>query len=283
MTVQPTHFTHFRLNLINGFSLLIIIYIILLLSSTCFVLLFKGQYDVIYLNSFFSPTSLIFYLLSFLGLIKPSKILVAPRGELTDGAFAIKSFKKRFFLSLFQLFVPYQQYSWHVSNSFEQQQLHFFLPLSSSKIFPAVDPVTLPSLSSFHTQDTKNTFRIVFASRISPKKNLHYLIESLVHTVSSCELVIYGCIDDPLYWKSCLALLNSLPTNVVWHYFGDYSPSDLIKVFGESDLFVFPTLSENFGHVIFESLSYGCPVLISPHTPWLSSPSSIYVLELYDI
>src|SRR5690606_22656373 len=33
-------------------------------------------------------------------------------------------------------------------------------------------------------------------------------------------------------------------------------------------LFLFPTLGENFGHVILEALTAGCPVLISDRTPW---------------
>ena len=34
-------------------------------------------------------------------------------------------------------------------------------------------------------------------------------------------------------------------------------------------MFIFPTLGENFGYVIYESLSCGCPVLMSKDTtPW---------------
>lgn len=36
------------------------------------------------------------------------------------------------------------------------------------------------------------------------------------------------------------------------------------------DLFVFPTLGENFGHVVIESLSAGTPVFMSNTTPWKS-------------
>ncbi len=34
------------------------------------------------------------------------------------------------------------------------------------------------------------------------------------------------------------------------------------------DLFFLPTLGENFGHVIYEALSAGLPVLLSDQTPW---------------
>ena len=33
-------------------------------------------------------------------------------------------------------------------------------------------------------------------------------------------------------------------------------------------VFLFPTLGENFGHVIQEALSAGCPCVISDQTPW---------------
>lgn len=33
-------------------------------------------------------------------------------------------------------------------------------------------------------------------------------------------------------------------------------------------MFLFPTFSENYGHVIAESMIAGCPVLISDQTPW---------------
>ena len=39
-------------------------------------------------------------------------------------------------------------------------------------------------------------------------------------------------------------------------------------MFVKYDVFYFPTKSENFGQVIWESLSCGCPVLISDQTPW---------------
>jgi glycosyltransferase involved in cell wall biosynthesis len=38
--------------------------------------------------------------------------------------------------------------------------------------------------------------------------------------------------------------------------------------FSQYHFFLFPTLSENFGHAIAESLSAGCPVIISDATPW---------------
>jgi glycosyltransferase involved in cell wall biosynthesis len=45
------------------------------------------------------------------------------------------------------------------------------------------------------------------------------------------------------------------------------------EILHKYDLFILPTLNENFGHSIVESLSVGTPVLISDNTPWRSSAS----------
>ena len=42
--------------------------------------------------------------------------------------------------------------------------------------------------------------------------------------------------------------------------------SDVANVFAANDLFFFPTHGENFGHVLYEALSAGCPLLISDQT-----------------
>ena len=40
------------------------------------------------------------------------------------------------------------------------------------------------------------------------------------------------------------------------------------KKFSHYNAFLFPTFSENYGHVISESMMVGTPVIISDQTPW---------------
>ncbi|HGK1911838.1 TPA: glycosyltransferase, partial [Streptococcus pneumoniae] len=49
--------------------------------------------------------------------------------------------------------------------------------------------------------------------------------------------------------------------------------------------FLFPTKSENYGHVISESLTNGCPVIISDRTPWndIENGKEGYVCSLENI
>ena len=53
-----------------------------------------------------------------------------------------------------------------------------------------------------------------------------------------------------------------------WRFHGKIEHERVRDVFAEHDLFLFPTLGENYGHVVCEALSAGCPVLISDQTPW---------------
>ena len=79
---------------------------------------------------------------------------------------------------------------------------------------------------------------------------------------------IYGPIEDIDYWEECKELTAKVPANVQVEYIGPKKYEDVQNVMMQYDLFFLPTLGENFGHVILEAFSAGCPVLISDQTPW---------------
>jgi glycosyltransferase involved in cell wall biosynthesis len=79
-------------------------------------------------------------------------------------------------------------------------------------------------------------------------------------------------------------LAAALPANVCMQYLGDVPPEQVAGVFGQHDLFVFPTRGENFGHVILKSLSAGTLVIVSDRTPWQADAGAgLTVLPLDDI
>jgi glycosyltransferase involved in cell wall biosynthesis len=79
---------------------------------------------------------------------------------------------------------------------------------------------------------------------------------------------IYGPVEDEEYWSECKRIISTLTPNVRVKYMGMVEHERVREVFADHDLFLFPTLGENYGHVICEALSAGCPVLISDQTPW---------------
>ena len=107
-----------------------------------------------------------------------------------------------------------------------------------------------------------------FISRIVKMKNFVFSFHLLSKVSVPVEFYVYGPVEDKLYWKNCLKLASKLPTNIKFKYCGSLDYDEVKKELVKYDLFLLPTLGENFGHVIFEALSVGTPVLISNKTPW---------------
>ena len=134
-------------------------------------------------------------------------------------------------------------------------------------VAPDLTPVQINHRNSSNSR-LPGPLRLVFLSRISRKKNLDFLLRVLARVSSNVELAIFGSQEDAIYWNQCESLINQLPVNIQV-YFGGQLPQEMVRdTFAMYDLFVFPTRGENFGHVIFESLSVATPVLVSDQTPW---------------
>ena len=247
-------------------------------------LMSETTHDILYINSFFS------YKFSLLPLIARTfknvsyaPCIIAPRGEFSTGAIKIKFFKKKCYLLILKLLGLSKGLFWQASSNFEKKDIIREIGSIAKRIYIAPN-LTLPVLNV----DLKITkirkpgqLRILFLSRISPKKNLSFILRVLLKINFPLELSIYGPKSDLVYWKKCLNLINKLPSNINVIIKDEVSNNQVQKIFERHDLFVFPTLGENFGHVIFESLKSGTPVLVSNQTPWLSNAEGgLQVLSL---
>lgn len=221
-------------------------------------------HDVLYLNSFFSYRGSIQPYLQFR---KRVKILMAPRGEFSKGALAIKAPKKRLYLALVKALGLYRDVCWHASTPDEAADISRVFP--GSRIEVAPDPVVIGDAVALGSSTKQpGELSIAFVSRISPKKNLDYLLQALTNVEGRVRLSVYGPRLEPDYWARCLSLSERLPDSVSMEYCGELLPEQVSETFARHDLFAFPTHGENFGHVIFEALRAGTPVLLSDQTPW---------------
>lgn len=229
-----------------------------------------SDFDVLYLNSFFDFNFTIKPLFARrFGLVKPCPVVLAPRGEFSSGALALKFFKKRLFIKLSSWLGLYHGIIWQASSELEKQDIISALNVGPSDIFIAKDLPSKVSLSLTSLALKPNEIcKIVFLSRISPKKNLDFALQVLGQVKSSSVFDIYGPIEDKIYWQICLDLIEKLPSNIVVNYCGAVTRAQVVDIFSGYDLFFFPTRGENYGHVIAESLSAGTPVLLSDQTPW---------------
>lgn len=237
----------------------------------------QERFDLLYLNSFFSPLSSIRPYLWSRRAHPDLPILLAPRGEFSLGALALKRTKKCAFLTMARAFGLYRDVQWHASTANEKEDILRLFP-SAKTIHIAEDPVATENdqpLTESQPSDGDDVLRIVFISRISPMKNLDGLLRILATLSCRARLDIFGPIEDKAYWRTCQALIEELPGQVSANYKGPLSPEAVSPIFAAYDLFAFPTLGENFGHVVFESLRAGTPVLLSDRTPWSSTDDGV--------
>lgn len=246
-------------------------YKVIYLSNYNFInILFHiGQFKphLIYMNSFFSSQNMIIFICNYLKNLP--NIVLAPRGEISKNALEIKKFKKKIVLSIFKIFKILKNIDLHATDKFEAEYL--------KKVFPHNNIYTIKNFVSTNIAQFKkspkkvNYINICFASRISKKKNLKFALNVLNDTrLRNFQLTfdIWGPIEDAAYWSECKKIISSLPKNIKVSYLGSFNPDNQIEKLSDYQLFFLPTLNENFGHIIFESMQLGIVPLISNNTPW---------------
>jgi glycosyltransferase involved in cell wall biosynthesis len=226
--------------------------------------------DVIYLNSYFSRMTRQVLVLRSLGILRNMPILVAPRGEFSPGALQLKSVKKKAYLSLSNFFKFHSGITWQVSSVHELRDTKAIISTHADYFIKAPDIVdrALVNIKSYRAPKQAGTAEFAFISRISPKKNLLGAIEMLSKIDGDIKFAIYGPIEDAEYWSKCEKASASLPKNIKCEVKGGIPSDQVVDKLSQHHFFLFPTLGENFGHVIPEALTAGCPVVLSDQTPW---------------
>jgi glycosyltransferase involved in cell wall biosynthesis len=228
--------------------------------------------DVIYLNSYFNSifTQRILWARK-LKKIHEIPIVLAPRGEFSSGALGLNKLKKSIYLNVVRILGIYDDIVWHASSDIEAADIISgtnHVKISQIKVALNLAPVE-PGLELVRAQHIAGKpLRVCFLSRISPKKNLDFSLRVLTKVEVPVVYTIYGPKEDKNYWRECELLLDALPPHVTVEYGGIIVPDRVKSVLLNHDLFFFPTLGENYGHVIHEALCAGLPVLLSDQTPW---------------
>lgn len=233
-------------------------------------LLQDTPHDVLYLNSFFTPRFTTLPLLARrLGLAPRCPTVIAPRGEFSEGALALKTRKKRVFMAASRATGLHSGLTWQASTEHEAADIRRTMGPVAPDIRVASDlPRRVPPTAQMAQRNPGEPLRVVFLSRISPKKNLLFALEVLAQVRVPVTFSIYGPKGDADYWHRCEKAMNALPPNVCAEHCGPVDPAQVIPTLRAHDLFFLPTLGENYGHVIAEAFQAGLPVLLSDQTPW---------------
>ncbi|MBT1160451.1 glycosyltransferase family 4 protein [Bifidobacterium sp. SO1] len=228
------------------------------------------EYDVLYLNGFFSPIFTIRpLLLRRMGKLKNKKatVILTPRGDFTGGC-ENKKLKKYGYIYLAKILRLYRDLVWHATSEIESKDI--------KDKFPKAEVFIAPNLpAKFIAKEARVTKKpgelsLVFVSRIFPKKNIKFALEILENiSEGDVNFDIYGPMEDEAYWAECEELIRKMPSNVNVRYCGEVEHKDIPHVFERYHAFFFPTLGENYGHVIVEAMMNNCLCILSKGvTPW---------------
>jgi glycosyltransferase involved in cell wall biosynthesis len=233
-----------------------------------FKLISETPHDAVYLNGVYS---VYFTLIPLLILRKHAgeRVILAARGMLAESAINVKRTKKKIFLFASKSLGLFRFVVFHASTEEEKKDIEReFGPECEvivagnlgSKVVPGTSPIRLK---------TPGAISMVSIARISPEKNLLFGLRILEKVIGlEISFDIYGPIYNDDYWKECLKIISGLPPEINVNYCGSLESEKVTDTLGKYHFLFMPTRGENFGHIILQAFSAGCPVIISDRTPW---------------
>ncbi len=195
-------------------------------------------------------------------------LVLHPRGMLEPWCLRHKALKKKIAMALYQrrlldavdLFMATSQQE--LDNL---RALNFRQPIA---VIP--NGVSLPYFRAEDARHDNHTGprKALFLSRIHPKKGLINLVRAWAQAdPADWKLVVAGP-NESNHWAEVTREINALGLNDSMEYVGPVEGEEKRRLFEQSELFILPSFSENFGIVVAEALAYGLPVITTIGTPW---------------
>jgi len=197
--------------------------------------------------------------------------ILRPCGMLDGWSMDQSSFKKKIYLQLFSRFLFHPKLLLHFTAEGEKEKSYFPNYLKSF-----VMPNGLP-LKAFGDRSTAAEFyknfpslkgkRIVlFLGRVDPKKQPDVAIcafSTIAPSDQDLHLVIAGPCNNESYRDSLSKLADKLGVLRRITFTGMLQGAVLYAAYRAAEVYVLPSLQENFGNTVAEAMAGSCPVVIS--------------------
>lgn len=229
----------------------------------------ENKFDIVYINSFFTAKANLIIL--YFSRKYKFDIILAPRGQFLPGALVHNSILKHLYIFIFKLLFVNKIKKFHATSLEEAISIRNVLKTPEDQIYVAnnIKDVQVKSEYFEESSKTPDQLKLVFFSRITPKKNLDFALKCLRNTNGSrITLDIFGTKEDITYWDNCLTIIETMPPHVIVNYKGILKQNEVLDALNRYDALFFPTKGENFGHVILEALMAGLPIILSDETPF---------------
>jgi glycosyltransferase involved in cell wall biosynthesis len=196
--------------------------------------------------------------------------VISIRGMLDDWSMAQGRIRKRIYMSLIGDRWLRGARTIHLTARAELDQAAAWFPRSKGQVIPnlldlrpfANLPGAEQARQAFPSADGRR--RLLFLSRLHPKKGLEILLEAL-KILKDRGTNVYALVagnGDPSYVETLKGLALSLGLNNDEYRFVGPVTGDLkLSLYESADVFVLPTRQENFGFVFIEALACGLPVI----------------------
>jgi glycosyltransferase involved in cell wall biosynthesis len=222
-----------------------------------------GSYDIVHVHAMFLWPEMVAARLAHRHGIP---FVLSPRGMLVKELIRQRSrWLKWAWIKLFDQWMIEHASFIHTTSRIESEDLQAFgLSLPAVSVVPnGVDDPEAITADTWVSEDVRNATAIPYVlclGRLSWKKNLESLVRVMA-TIPGPNLVLAGTPEDE-YDRKILKTgretglgnrLHVLPRQI--------SGADKAWLFKNCACFVLPSLSENFGNVVLEAMSYGRPVV----------------------
>lgn len=214
--------------------------------------------DVVHINGIWSPENWGFQKTAQeLGI----KVILSPHGMLEPWIMAHNPWKKKLGLFLYQKKAIERAEYLHATAQMEEvsiKGLGFKNPIS-------IVPNGIDLRDVIETKQKYGSKKMVFLSRIHPKKGIELLLEAWRNSATDGWILEIAGNGDEKYIESLIQSGKDLKNvSFVGAKYGE-AKWDFLR---SADVMVLPTHSENFGIVVAEALAVGVPVITTQGTPW---------------
>lgn len=218
----------------------------------------KKEIDLLHIQHIWTPYVNV---LAYWAKRKNIPYLITPRGMLEPWILARNPWKKKLALWLYQKKILQEASHLHATAQMEANNIRkagFTTPIT---VIP--NGIDLSEVKAVKT--TYGTKKMVFLSRIHPKKGIEGLLEAWRTVDTKAWTLEIAGEGDSAYVETLKKKACDLK-NI--HFIGPQYGESKWDCLRSADVMVLPTFSENFGIVVAEALAVGVPVLTTQGTPW---------------
>jgi glycosyltransferase involved in cell wall biosynthesis len=194
-------------------------------------------------------------------------LVVSPRGMLAPAALQFSRLKKRACWVLLQGSALRQAACIHATSEQEYEEIRAFGVTRPVAIVP--NGIDLPELSRMPELHVASGRTVLSLGRIHPKKGLDRLLHAwarveAVHPAWRLRIIGPAERGHASELQALASALGLTRVSIEGPLYGDHKT----EAYYRADLFVLPTLNENFGLTVAEALAAGTPVIATKGAPW---------------